>query len=865
MSGAAKSCYCGTCPTCAAAGSLAPRKALNFRHAAIRERLLSEIATAEVDFSRPLAAFGTRDPADPSIALIDAFAGSLHVLAVNAARLGDDGTILRSEDRDAVVELVRLLGYEPRPALSATTDLSFTVATVPGAAAEVTVPKGTQVASVPLKDELPQIFETDLDLDARAEWNRIAASSAKRAPPVDINTLSVAISGTASPVRPGDRILIPMSKSAPPQWLSAQVNKVTRRTDVVPVRTLIELVNGRALDALADDWTAASGSLIILGVRSAAFGASAPDLKLMSDQVRGTQIETKMIAVAKLAELPLDWLGFQLGGGGTSDGGWVDLDAIYTDALPGRLVLFTRGATQSGTAQAGRITDCDEHSRTDFGLSARVTSIDVKGIDLGNKPEFGFRNFVRESAIYLETTREELFRTPIDAEAASSATPDRIRFDGSFTLPAAKKVILSGEQWMGAPDVTGPVIGETASVRQTLDAPADAANGLIQGTMVLFEAPLQNSYRSVTLALLGNAVSASNGVTPPRPAQLLGAAATSLDASQPIGSGDASRDIPRFQLSGFPLTYVPAPNPRGFAPALEVRVGERLYQEQPFLYGLSTADRAYTVRSRNGVEEIQFAGRLPSGNYNVTALYRTGAGRAGNLAAGRLTTMMTPVLGITGAQQPVAAEGGSEAESIDDLRTAGPDSVRTLDRVVSLDDYAAYARTYRGVGKALATELMKGMRMIVVVTIATTELEDPSSDTIEQLGAALAAASPPGRSVIVQGFSDLAVSLTIALVIDPAFRRSDVEAAVRAAIAAAFGRPARQFGQALNRSAVIAAAQGVDGVVGASLTTFSASGTPPETDGRLLCPLPEIAAGALTKAGLLSIDAGDVNFAEMQP
>jgi hypothetical protein len=111
----AKGCYCGTCATCR---GTAPRPVVAdpvaFRHGAIKHRMLTRIGSTEVDGSRPLNALGTRDDDDPAIALIDAFAGSMHILAWNVARLADDATIRRTEDRDALVDLTRLLGYEPR-------------------------------------------------------------------------------------------------------------------------------------------------------------------------------------------------------------------------------------------------------------------------------------------------------------------------------------------------------------------------------------------------------------------------------------------------------------------------------------------------------------------------------------------------------------------------------------------------------------------------------------------------------------------------------------------------------------------------------------------------------------------------------
>src|SRR6185295_13258944 len=145
------------------------------------------------------------------------------------------------------------------------------------------------------------------------------------------------------------------------------------------------------------------------------------------------------------------------------------------------------------------------------------------------------------------------------------------------------------------------------------------------------------------------------------------------------------------------------------------------YAEVQTLYALPPEQRGYTVRTvEDGQSELQFAGRLPTGINNVTARYRVGSGPDGNLEGGRLSTIMTPVLGITAATNAVPAEGGSAAETIDDMRASAPQSIRTLDRLVSLSDFEVFARRFRGIGKALATELHVGMRKVVLLTVATT-------------------------------------------------------------------------------------------------------------------------------------------------
>jgi predicted phage baseplate assembly protein len=335
--------------------------------------------------------------------------------------------------------------------------------------------------------------------------------------------------------------------------------------------------------------------------------------------------------------------------------------------------------------------------------------------------------------------------------------------------------------------------------------------------------------------------------------------------AETLGSGNPAVALPRFVLQRAPLAHVPAPGLRGYAPAIEVRVGERAYDLADTLYGAGPGSRRFHVLTRgDGRSEVQFAGRLPTGTGNVTADYRTGGGAAGNLDGGRLTQPVTPVLGVRSVTNAVPAQGGSDPETVESIRAGAPRSIRTLDRAVALSDYEAFAQAYRGVGKAAAVELRSGMRRIMVVTIATTTLDPPAdSDVVKDLGAAVLAAAPPGTHVRIEGFVDLPMSLEIALATDPARRRGDTEQAVRAALVRDFGRPARRFGEAVHRSQVLACVQGVPGVLAALLTGFSATGVTVDDQGRLPCPGPVLTDAGFTPARLLSVASADVRFAEL--
>jgi hypothetical protein len=841
MSETLAACACGSCASCSGTPARpAVADPLVYAHGAISERMLARIASVEIGGIRPLDRLSTRDSDDPAIALIDAFAGSLHILAYSAARLSDDSSILRTTDRDALAYLTRMLGYEPRPALSASTTLAFTVSDLPGGPTQATVPAGAKVASVPGQDEKPQTFETDVALDARAEWNLLKPLIPEAENAVTAATTSIAIAGTGTLAKVGDVVLVclwELSVSGswgPPangtDWLHARISSIDRFSDADPPYTLIGLASPAALSttAAALGGSAFRNKVVVLGQRAAAFGSTAPNFDLLPGELK----------VAPLYDsTTFDWAGLEMGTGGAPDGKTMDLDGVYPDAMPGRFVLFTAPSL----TQLGSISKILERSRSDFGLSAKVSEVTLDGIDLGAT---GFLEQVRETSIFIETARETLLVHEAEVELPE-APGDRLTVVGEAALPAGRKVILTGEEW-GAE--AGTTISEVATIRS---AAIDA--GL---TELVFEKALASRFRSTSLAVFGNSVGASHGETMPHNGEEL------------VGSGDAARLAPRYKLKGAPLSYVSATNARGYAPALAVRVSERLYSELPTLYGAAADARAYTVRTaEEGKSELQFAGRLPSGVNNVTAAYRVGSGLAGNLAAGRLTTVMTPVLGVTAVANPVAASGGSDAETLEDMRASAPQSIRTLDRVVSLSDFEVFARRFRGIGKALATELRVGMRSVVLLTIATTGLESPvaGSDTIEDLRAALALVSAPRRLVRIEGFDELAAQVGIGLASDAAYRRDDVEAAVKAVLAAAFSREARGFGEALHESEVLAEVQKVEGVIAARIEAFALADGTGAASGRLLSPAPKLVAGLFRPAGLLSLAEADISFTEMLP
>ncbi|MCR2815097.1 putative baseplate assembly protein [Microbacterium jiangjiandongii] len=81
---------------------------------------------------------------------------------------------------------------------------------------------------------------------------------------------------------------------------------------------------------------------------------------------------------------------------------------------------------------------------------------------------------------------------------------------------------------------------------------------------------------------------------------------------------------------------------------------------------------------------------VPAPGRRILAWYRHGGGANGNVAAGTLTVLKDAVPGVT-VTNPAAATGGRDRETLENAMIRGPQSIHTLDRVVTARDYEQFA------------------------------------------------------------------------------------------------------------------------------------------------------------------------------
>ena len=600
----------------------------------------------------------------------------------------------------------------------------------------------------------------------------------------------------------------------------------TPGTDVAP--RLITTLRPELRDSLYPAWESRAKNppaplkVFALRVRASLFGHNAPErlLEVMDGRV-----------IASRAPRVFDSDG---------EGGFVryespdrvDLDGSYDKILKGTWVVIDTPATHltSGKRIVAKTGSVDTPlSRAAYGLSGKVTRIALGFLDdpggwikLDDKtlkelepeyeksPMFDLRE-IRETRVLAQSEELTLAEAPIAAPICG----DEIELGAVYDeLEPGRWLIVTGER-ADVPGVTGLRDGELAmlgAVRQDLDplVPGDR----LHTTLTLAAGGLAHCYRRDTVAVFGNVVKGTHGET----------------RLQVLGGGDGGRPFQRFDLQASPLTYLPAPTPTGAESTLAVRVTEVLWHETGRLPDAAAADRIYVTKTDDDDKTSVTFGdgvhgaRLPTGRENIKAVYRTGIGKPGNAKAGQISLLNTRPLGVKSVVNPLRASGGADRDSRDQARANLTIALRALGRLVSVQDYADFTRSFAGIGKASAVRLTDGARQVIHVTIAGVDdiPIDPASDLHQKLLQALVQLGDPYQPIRLAARELELLVIGAGIRVEADYEWDAVEPRLRAALLQTFGFQSREIGQDVPASEVLAAMQGVDGVAYADLDTFGA-------------------------------------------
>ncbi len=493
------------------------------------------------------------------------------------------------------------------------------------------------------------------------------------------------------------------------------------------------------------------------------------------------------------------------------------LDNAYDGVVDGSYVLIqpTVGIPMVGQVQGARTMP-----RTAYGISGKSTQITLAGNEGADHtwPAVPDEATLRGTVVYAQSEELPLAELVINDDVGNIATTSAgVANDGATRLTldtpvdglkAGRWVVVQGQRT----DVPGTDTVAAAEAVMLLAVEQGTAPDLpgdtVHTTLVFANQGLAYTYKRSSLTIQANVVRATHGET----------------RNEVLGNGDGSVAMPSFALKQAPLTYVSAPTVDGVRSTLQVVINGMQWHEERSLAGAAPADRRFaTSTGDSGKTNVIFGNgvhgaRVPTGIENLVATYRNGIGTPGNVDAGQISLLATKPLGVKDVINPLAATGGADAETRDQARRNAPLAVLALDRLVSVADYADFARTFGGVGKASAAKL--GGQVWVTIAGAGDVPVDKTSDLYVNLLQAMQRYGDPSLSVGLNVRELIALTLSAKIGLQADFTWDAVEPVLRTTLLDRFGFERRDLAQSVYLSQILACMQGVRGVAWVDMDAF---------------------------------------------
>jgi hypothetical protein len=849
--------------------------------ATFKESMLARLSSADYP---ALAALKTRDDDDFSVALLDASSVMLDILTFYQERLANESYLRTATELRSLTELARLIGYQPAPGVGSSVYLSFTLQAAPGSPPDpttttITIPAGTQVQSVPAQDQTPQTFETSADILAKADWNALPVQTGVPWNP-QTDDLSVYLDGTATQLQPGDAILIVgderLKDSTDPHWDLRIVTAV--ETDTTAKRTCVT-------------WSAPLGAtpssenpvFYALRQRAALFGYNAINPLLLTSTIRTDLGDL-------LSSDETEWVfGITAGGTDLADENLVDLDAVYSKLTVGGWLALIVPDDDTSASPSGSITLCliksvTSISRSDYGNSGKITRLLVDGeTDLGT-----YYDATRSTSVLAQSEALAAAEQPLDHPLYGSVidlkgvrvdlagieavavygksqklkvktgvngllfTPDEEDAEDLALKPGDAVTILEPSNlpldsdgaipdWTASSDPLDLRVldagGRSGTLPASLDSftllPASDSDPGVQEFALVSSISLETApYPHTRLHLASELLNCYDRTKTTVNANV-GLATQGMSVSEILGNGSAITPNQKFSLKQTPLTFVQSLTETGRLTTLEATVNDVAWTEASTLYQQARSARLFTTLNQvGGGMDILFGdgvegAMLPTGLNNIRANYRIGSGLAGNVSAGSITTLMDRPLGVSGVNNPQAATGGQDAQSVDDIRSNAPLSVLTLGRAVSITDYQNFARTFAGIAKAHALWIPSGPGRGVFVTVAAAggSALPAGNPTLDNLVTALQNYGNPLIPIHVQSFLETLFTVSADIKYDPAYDAATVQQNVIDTLREEYSFDARTFGQSVSADEIDAIIQGVEGVIAVNVTALKLGDT----------------------------------------
>ncbi len=744
------------------------------------------------------------DTDDAAVALLDAWAVMTDVVSFYTERIAQECFLRTATEPVSVRWLARMVGYEPRPGVSAEADLVFEADTTTAEPTTAVVPAGTPVQTLPTPGALPQTFETDEELIAYSAWNAIPAFARRQQKLTAGDKPAVVWANTtAVALKRGDRLLLVQGK----QWDFQAVASVEvgSRSDPTRAWTRVTL-NGMV------EWKDSAPS----EPGGASLGAQSTDggLRVYRLARRYNVVGWNGPAQRILLRDPTEFVGIpslrqRATKDGSPAGSWApsrrfDVTAslapgVKPDGSVGAYPLSLDGDHPEILANSLLVV---ENTGSNVPVSVRIESVGPGG-QVGDK--------YSTKATILRVDREISGIDPHTAlvhgmseELPASWMPDDTPLVSGIELvrtdpplAAGRRVMITGRAAADAPSATETAWVQEVELRE-------------ESQMVTLAKDLKNTYLPGTAVVHGNVAQATHGET----------------VSQVLGSGDGGAEFQSFPLRRSPLSYLrTSSHAMGARAALGVRVDDVGWTEVPTFAGSGPTDRVYLVRHQDdGTATITFGdgrhgARLPTGVENVHARYRVGVGASGEAAPNQISLPTRRPSGIMAVRNPAASQGAAEPDEVERARLNAPQRIQTLDRVVSVADFEDFARGYTGVGQACADLVWDGRAETVVLSVMDAAGRPGSATLLEGLRGALDGACEFRAPHVVLAGEAVDAMARLSLSVDPHYQPGTVVGEVEAGLLQRFGM--LEPGIPMISSSLLVVAAETPGVISATMPVLS--------------------------------------------
>jgi predicted phage baseplate assembly protein len=341
---------------------------------------------------------------------------------------------------------------------------------------------------------------------------------------------------------------------------------------------------------------------------------------------------------------------------------------------------------------------------------------------------------------------------------------------------------------------------------QPLKVPKDETLALTRFGFVILKAPPKGQLVAAKLGLatdkarfwLRAHVVSSAYETPPNLLAVCANAVAAIAAQTVIGEvlgGSDGSPNQTFTLSSTPI----------LAGSLLLQVDEgqgfEAWTEIEDFFGAGPNDHVYVldctsgmVRFGNGTNGAIPVANVSSSQTNVVAeTYEFGGGARSNVDAGTITTLMTGIAGIdaSGVTNPIAADGGTDEETLDHAKLRAPEALKSHDRAVTPEDFELLAREAGPVARAKALPLynpnfpgidVPGSVSVIIVPNAASPTPMPSPGLLRTVCAYLDQRRLITTELYVLGPTYVPVAIAVEVVAtddaDVAKVQQDVESAI---------------------------------------------------------------------------------------